>query len=540
MQIKIVTSLDKVFPNVEPTLCINKATMLKNERFNFQLCIYNDKKIYEKEVKVKVLGSISKYCKLRVVENIPSQLAEYSSKDEYYIFNDGSARIYPDLLRPFEYGDLIIPIRQCRSIWCTVFCEKGIPKGKHKLKFVVSSLNGEEVVNELDLEVIDAFLPKNDLLYTNWFHYDCIAQYYKVTPWTKKFFKLLGSFIDTAVAHGVNIMYTPVFTPPLDTKIGWERQDVQLVKVVEINNDFYEFDFSLLDKFIDFCVKRGIEYFEISHLTTQWGAKACPKIMAYTKDGYKKIFGWETSSFGEKYKIFLSQFLPKLDDYLKSKGIAKKVFFHISDEPTEEQFEEYKTIAEYIKSYLMGYQLMDASSTVSNKYIDIPILSTTHIPEYADENVWVYYCCTACNDFLSNRFFNVPSQRTRIFGIQLYEQDRKGFLHWGFNFYNTVFSYRAINPYQISDAGGEFPSGDSYVVYPGEDGALDSLRLEVFYDGLQDRMALKLLEKSIGRDAVVDMLHKEGVIGWKKYPKDARWHIEFRERLNELIKNLKK
>ena len=132
----------------------------------------------------------------------------------------------------------------------------------------------------------------------------------------------------------------------------------------------------------------------------------------------------------------------------------------------------------------------------------------------------------------------MPSQRNRVLGLQLYEQDRKGFLHWGFNFYNSILSCYPINPFMSSDAGGGFPAGDAFVVYPGKDGALDSLRLEVFYDGLQDRMALKLLEKYSSREEVLNMLHQEGVNGWTKYPRSDVWHLQFRERINEKIKAL--
>ena len=89
-----------------------------------------------------------------------------------------------------------------------------------------------------------------------------------------------------------------------------------------------------------------------------------------------------------------------------------------------------------------------------------------------------------------------------------------------------------------SDAGGGFPAGDSFLVYPGKNGALDSLRLEVFYDGLQDRMALKLLEKYLSREKVLKILHQEGVNGWTEYPKSAAWHLQFRESINEKIKEL--
>ena len=536
MIVNIASSLDKIFPDIGPKNIIEKSSMLKNERYNFQLCIFNDSNLIDVEIDVKIVSDISKYCQLRVVENIPAQLTEYTTKDDYYIFQEDASRVYPDLLRPFEHGDLILSANKWKSVWCTIFCEDGLPSGKHEIEFTVSSPRGQQVIKTFLIEVIDEYLPKSDLLYTNWFHYDCIAQYYNVAPWSEKFYNILGTFIDTAISHGLNIIYTPIFTPALDTKIGGERQDVQLVKIIEKENDVYEFDFSALDFFIDFCLSKGIEYFEMSHLATQWGAKACPKIMVQTVNGYCRKFGWDTDSFGEKYKIFLSQFLPKLDAYLTNKGISDKIFFHISDEPTESQYPEYQRVANYIKSFIAGYKVMDASSTTSNEIVDIPVLSTTHIPINATPDVWAYYCCTACDNYLSNRFFNMPSQRNRILGMQLYEQDRKGFLHWGFNFYNSILSYYPVNPFTSSDAGGGFPAGDSFVVYPGENWALENLRLEVFYDGLQDRRALKLLEKYLSREEVLKILHQEGVNGWTEYPRSAVWHLQFRERINEKIK----
>ena len=53
--------------------------------------------------------------------------------------------------------------------------------------------------------------------------------------------------------------------------------------------------------------------------------------------------------------------------------------------------------------------------------------------------------------------------------MQLYKYKIIGILHWGYNFYNSQFSLEKINPYQVTDAGGAFPSGDAFLVYPGED-----------------------------------------------------------------------
>ena len=45
-------------------------------------------------------------------------------------------------------------------------------------------------------------------------------------------------------------------------------------------------------------------------------------------------------------------------------------------------------------------------------------------------------------------------------------------------------------------------------MYPYEKGAIESIRTVVFYEGLQDRMLLKALEKKIGAEAVRNMVRE--------------------------------
>ena len=129
----------------------------------------------------------------------------------------------------------------------------------------------------------------------------------------------------------------------------------------------------------------------------------------------------------------------------------------------------------------------------------------------------------------------MPSQRNRILGMQLYFNEIKGFLHWGYNFYNNATSTRAIDPYQVTDADGAFESGDSFMVYPAKDTVRESIRNEVFYDGINDYRALKTLENLYGKEYVVKLLRKQKMQGFTKYKKSAKWHLHFRELINTLI-----
>lgn len=530
-----VSSLDKVFSDRGPKLIERGGSMLGNERYNFQLSIYSDYERLAPRSTVTVEGIDPAAVSVREVVEIPAGVASYPDADDYVINPGIGSGLYPDLLRPLENGNLMIRPKSHITLWITVHSPEGLTPGKYDVKITVKNeWANEEFSTVYALEVLPARLGETDLIYTNWFHYDSIVDYYRVEPFGEEFYKILGSFLDSAVTHGMNMLYVPLFTPPLDTEIGGERTTVQLVGI-ERRNGKYSFDFEKLSKFIDFAAARNVKYYEMTHLTTQWGAKACPKIMATTENGYERIFGWDTRSLSEEYKAFLSQFLPALDEFLKSKGVAERTYFHISDEPNKEQRPYYNEVYDFIRPFIADYKVMDASSDLESK-VDCPVISTTHATPIMPEKNWAYYCCSAYNEYLSNRFFNMPSERNRVLGLQLYLSGVKGFLHWGFNFYSSQYSIRKINPFLETDAGGAFPSGDSFVVYPGSDGtAWDSLRLEVFYEALGDLAALKTLEKKIGREAVVALVKGEGVSGWHDYPHDPVRLKAFRDKINRML-----
>ena len=133
----------------------------------------------------------------------------------------------------------------------------------------------------------------------------------------------------------------------------------------------------------------------------------------------------------------------------------------------------------------------------------------------------------------------MPSARNRILGVQLYLYDIKGFLQWGYNFWNTQFSKKHIDPYAVTDAGLAFPSGDAFLVYPGQDGApVESIRMLVFQEALQDLRALRLLESLTSRQAVVELIGSltDTPITFTQYPKEDGWLFAMRRKVNEAIR----
>lgn len=217
---------------------------------------------------------------------------------------------------------------------------------------------------------------------------------------------------------------------------------------------------------------------------------------------------------------------------------------HVSDEPPFSSLMSYKKASRIIHHLFPEYKIIDAMSSYPLAKIcnvRYPIPANDYIDSFIGktEELWTYYCSAQSSKNVSNRFFSMPSVRNRILGYQMYKYSVKGFLHWGYNFYFSQYSRKPIDPYKVTDAGKAFASGDSFIVYPGDNFTpLNSLRLNVFYDGLQDMMALQLLETKIGKEAVVKLMEDstDKPITFSEYPHNNSWLLENREKINQEIK----
>lgn len=541
---RILSSLAKVFADSEiMDAPLHRGSVLLGEIYSFQVA-YRTIEL-TKHLKIQVMSELSPFIVSRVVGLVPSELPVYHDHDDDILRS--TPGLYPDPLYPIDSADGVKGLpNQWRSLWVTVDLQNGEPKpGVYPIEVVFETEQGEVLARDtFQLEVIGVKLPSQKLIYTNWFHVDCLATYYGIEVWSERHWWIIDSYIQRAVKYGMNMILTPIFTPPLDTAIGGERPTVQLVDVFR-TGDKYEFGFQKLERWIHLCKMRGIQYFEFSHLFTQWGAKHAPKIIAHTDGCDEQIFGWHTDATGHEYRTFLSQFLPALLEFIQLNGLEHSSFFHVSDEPTLGVLEDYRRARQGVAEYLQDYPMIDALSDYefyAHGLVKNPIPATNHAAPFLENEVpglWTYYCCGQYKD-VANRLFSMPSYRNRILGLQLYKFNFVGFLHWGFNFWYSQYSVREINPFQVTDAGCAFPSGDPFVVYPGDGGApIDSLRLLVFHEALQDMRALQLLEQRFGRDAVLEMLEEglEEPISLGSYPRNAEWILNARERINQKIKS---
>lgn len=516
--LKQVSSLEKVrdrsaLENKE----IYRATALSGEEYSYQVVLDADARV---RVCAELISPIATHIELyfvrRAVMDYPC-CPEAERSDDLYITKEPG--LMPDILMPLEKQKHCFHIADVpESIWVRVKTE-GVPAGTYPITLKVTkephviedyeNLPSAEITFELT--VLSEKLPAQATKFTQWFHTDCIASVHNVEIYSEAHWALIDRYIALAADLGINMILTPVITPPLDTSIGLRRDCVQLTEI-EKTGESYSFDFSRLRRFIGLLDKNGIKYIEIMHLFSQWGLRSAPNILVREDGENKYLFNWDVSGQSEEYRNFLTQFIPALVKFLKAEGVFERCHFHISDEPSTDSLERYEYGSKLIKPMLDGAPLMDALSHLEfyeRGYTEYPVCSLGRIEPFLEkklEGQWGYYCCTPHKN-RTNRFMAQPSYRNRILGLQMYKFNIQGFLHWGYNFYHEQGSRYPINPYMTTSSERAFPSGDPFSVYPDETyGAIPSLRAIVFKEALQDIEICRALESYIGREAVIAMI----------------------------------
>lgn len=289
---------------------------------------------------------MSSRTRIRVVRAVPVDFAVYpGDTDDVYISERPG--LYPDLLQDTDNWVAMLP-NEWRALWVDIELPEldetiADTSEDSELTFTFTDRQ-EHTVSTVTIEVrrIAAQQPALKLKHTEWLHVDCLAHWYNVPVWSEEHWRIIERYVRLAAKRGMTMIYTPLFTPPLDTQVGHERLTTQLVGVSKRPYG-WEFDFSMLERWVRMCQMAGIRYFEMSHLFTQWGAKHSPKIVADVDGIERNIFGWQTDATDPRgaYAAFLSIFLPSLDRELHKLGIAGDTIFHISDEPAKEHLDSY-------------------------------------------------------------------------------------------------------------------------------------------------------------------------------------------------------
>jgi hypothetical protein len=422
---------------------------------------------------------------------------------------------------------------ETNSFWVSLSVDADCPPGSYEIEASLSGPGGELARFPVRVTVHSAAIPeRRDFPVTNWFYANALFDWYGTDGFDERFWRLLDPYFANLVEHGQDTIYSPIFTPPLDG----EKRPTQLVGV-EREGDRYTFDWSLVRRWIATAKAAGLARFEWSHLVSQWGAAQA--IAIYTGHGEtgERLWAPATPATSKTYRSFLSQFLPAFEACLRAERVLEASFFHLSDEPHgADHIEQYRAAREMVRDIAPWMPVMDALSDVTyaeKGLIDLPVALLPAVPAFRAGGfpVWAYYCNQPRGHYL-NRFLETPLSTIRMTGWLLYASGAGGFLNWAYNSWYGWHSLDLIDPFLVTDAGvwPRWTYGDPFVVYPGPDGPLDSIRWAIFAESLQDYAILQASGITPNDPFLSDL------IDFETFPRDAEWIREHRARLIERLR----
>ncbi len=565
----LVSSQKRIFHTDLPTSNIKRLTALRNEPISFSLAYRAtaqkgaNGRVPDTPISVQVTSDTLPLSVYRV-GCVPFAAAECEDADgnaigpcpDILIKKQAAPKIVHlpnERVAPFiEQGERQLLNASCvatQSVYITAN-EQGkiINAGEHEVMIrAICLLTGEELAcHRLTVTLIDAILPENNLLYTNWVHYDCLSETHGIPLWSDAYFDLLQKYLTNAVMHGMNTLLTPAFTPALDTPVGTERMNVQLVRVIADGDD-YRFDLTLLQRFIRVAKACGIRYFEHCHLFSQWGAESAINIYGERNGECVRLFGKETLATDPEYAKFLTQYLATFLSLAREEKIEHDLLFHISDEPNSHHVKSYENALSIVEKQLSDQRLGDALSDYdfySRGLVRLPIVDIAEVKNFDGrcDNMMLYYTGGESQPGMSNRLLTSAPQKTRILGLHIFRYRAKGFLHWAYNYNYGRMSTGLFNP-AIDPCFYKNIPGVTYLVYPNADGTpMPSLREKQMCEAMNDYRALCLLESWIGHEAVLRIC--EEVLGQKidylTIPDSGDAMLALRERINLEIGRRKK
>ncbi|MEW5979479.1 MAG: DUF4091 domain-containing protein [Acidobacteriota bacterium] len=524
------SSLQRVFPSTQPTSSaqLNLLTA-RNAQVSFQACVRNQT---SKAVKVTCMveGSRELDVQIRRVGYVP--VPHHTTEVELSEL-DGVGHIpglVPDPL--FPEGSTTVGPFETQSFWVTVKVPLEAETGVEELGLVISDEQKQVGRLAVQLKVSSLQLrPRQGLPVTHWWHPDAIYDWYKVEPFSDAWWWIVEPYIRNMVSHGSNVVFVPIF---------YMRREIverppQLLKVRTPAPGKYEFDFSDVRRFVKLAERCGAQYFEWTHLWVYWGVRN--PIRVYRQEGKRWSLLWDpdTDATSPTYRNFLEQFLPQFHRFLEDEKLLDRSFFHLSDEPHgDEHFANYRKARALLRELAPWMKVMDALSEVrygQAGLTDIPVPLLSSAQDYIDAGIphWVYFCTAPRGAYL-NRLLDTPLAKIRMSGWLFFKLGAQGFLHWGYSYWYRMETQELIDPFTETTSGvwPGIPPGDPFVVYPGKNGPLDSIRWEVFAESLQDYALLE----TAGIDPDSPVLAE--IKSYSDFPKNETW---LRETIRGILEN---
>lgn len=445
-------------------------------------------------------------------------------------FIEDDDRVYKaDLLLHDEV--IFVEKDKIQPVWIEVMIPKDTPPGNYtgRVKIYTQCMfEDEELIKVFDFNILvkDVELPepKNFRFYLDlWQHPSNIARKHEVHLWSDEHFRVLEGYVKSLADLGQKAITV------IASEIPWSGQRCYRVKNypsdlfeysmvrVERDGSGYHYDFSVVERYIDLCMKYGIDKeIEVFGLMNIWldPEYGYTGIAEDYPDGIRiRYYDRNDGAFkyirnGEEIKAYIKA----LEKFFIEKDLIDRVRI-VADEPGD--IERYKRSLETIREVAPGFRFKSAIN--HSEFIEefkniisdfVPILpgvcekweTLKELKSKVTGRILWYVCCWPP---YPNTFISSPLVESRLIGILTAFMGLDGFLRWNY----TVWPEDPRN--RISYRFPHWKAGDTNFVYPGKDGRpILTLRYKNLKRGIEDYELLMMFKEKYGEKTLESLWDK--------------------------------
>jgi hypothetical protein len=445
-------------------------------------------------------------------------------------FIEDDDRVYKaDLLLHDEV--IFVEKDKIQPVWIEVMIPKDTPPGNYtgRVKIYTQCMfEDEELIKVFDFNILvkDVELPepKNFRFYLDlWQHLSNIARKHEVHLWSDEHFRVLEGYVKSLADLGQKAITV------IASEIPWSGQRCYRVKnypsdlfeysMIRVERDGfgYHYDFSVVERYIDLCMKYGIDKeIEVFGLMNIWldPEYGYTGIAEDYPDGIRiRYYDRNDGAFkyirnGEEIKAYIKA----LEKFFIEKDLIDRVRI-VADEPGD--IGRYKRSLETIREVAPGFRFKSAIN--HSEFIEefkniisdfVPVLpgvcekweTLKELKSKVTGRILWYVCCWPP---YPNTFISSPLVESRLIGILTAFMGLDGFLRWNY----TVWPEDPRN--RISYRFPHWKAGDTNFVYPGKDGRpILTLRYKNLKRGIEDYELLMMFKEKYGEKTLESLWDK--------------------------------
>ncbi len=387
---------------------------------------------------------------------------------------------YPDPL--LEVASVDVGSGQTQPIWVTVPVPGDAAPGAYHGSVVIKGSTGGrdiQVRRKLTVRVYKAAVGASRLWVTDWFSPTSAHLKISPKPDSEEFYGLLGRYARNMAEHRHNVA--------LISALG-------LAEFSAAADGQLKIDFSRFDRWVRVFKEAGvIGRIEGGHIGGRKAGWESEFVVSTWSVQEGKAVRASVDPASPEAETFYGLFFPALVAHLREQGWLACYLQHLADEPIAGNIESYRAMARLLRKYAPELKVVEACHTkdlIGAIDVWVPQLNYLHADyahyqerQKAGEEVWFYTCVYPQGEY-ANRFLEQPLIKTRLLHWINFRYGATGYLHWGYNQWTSDDPFtHTTRPH-----GGPpyLPAGDAWIVYPGENGPLDSIRFEAMRDGIAD------------------------------------------------------